>query len=158
LKSSVISFTMAGRRAIQVFNRQRGERIDLGWLRRFAPLALAECEAEGIAPGVPLEGLREIEVTLVSDKTIAGVHRQFMNVPGATDVITFEHGEIVIGARTAAGYAREHGQLLEHEIGLYIIHGILHLNGHDDLAEPAASRMKEAQARILERVLGFSRA
>ena len=107
------------------------------------------------APGAPLEGLEEIEVSIVSDRTIAAVHKRFMDIAGATDVITFEHGEIVISAQTAGRYAEEYGQPLEHELGLYIIHGILHLNGHDDLEEPAASRMKAAQGEILGRVLGI---
>ncbi len=72
---------------------------------------------------------------------------------GATDVITFEHGEIIISAETADRYAREHGQRIEHEIGLYIVHGILHLNGYDDLEEPAAARMREKQEGVLRRAL-----
>jgi probable rRNA maturation factor len=149
---------MAARRTIHVYNRQRTVRFDLPWLRRFAQVALAECEGEGIAPGTPLEALAEIEVSIVSDRAIADVHRRFMNIAGATDVITFEHGEIIISAETAARYAREYGQHLEHELGLYIIHGILHLNGHDDLAEPAAARMKERQEVTLRRVLRTFRA
>jgi probable rRNA maturation factor len=144
---------MAASRAIHLFNRQRTVRFDLPWLRRLAPIALAECEREGIAPGTPLESLAEIEVSIVSDRAIANVHRRFMNIPGPTDVITFEHGEIVISAETAARYALEYNQRLEHELALYIIHGLLHLNGHDDLAEPAASRMKQTQSALLRRVL-----
>ena len=146
---------MAADRAIQLHNRQRSIRYDLVWLRRFAAIALAQCEACGIAAGAPLEGLEEIEVSIVSDRAIAAVHKRFMDIAGATDVITFEHGEIVISAQTAARYAEEVGQPLEHELGLYIIHGILHLNGHDDLEEPAASRMKEVQGEILRRALGI---
>jgi probable rRNA maturation factor len=140
-------------RAIHLHNRQRAIRYDLPWLRRFAAAALAECESEGIAPGAPLEGLGEIEVSIVSDRAIAAVHKRFMDIPGPTDVLTFEHGEIIISAQTAARYAGEYRQPLEHELGLYIIHGILHLNGHDDIAEPAASRMKAGQSAILQRVL-----
>jgi len=140
-------------RAIQLYNRQRGIRFDLAWLRGFAPIALAECEREGLVSGAPLESLDEIEVSFVSDRAIADVHRRFMNIAGATDVITFEHGEIIISVATAARYAEEFGQSLEHELGLYIIHGILHLNGCDDLAEPAATRMKETQFAVLRRVL-----
>jgi len=144
---------MPSPRAILLYNRQRTIPFDIAWLRRFAPVALAQCEAAATCPGVPLESLEEIEVSIVSDRAIADVHRRFMNIAGATDVITFEHGEIIISAQTAARYGQEYGQKLEHELGLYIIHGILHLNGHDDLAEPAASRMKETQAAILRRVL-----
>jgi probable rRNA maturation factor len=144
---------MAAPRAIHLHNRQRKIQFDLPWLRRFAPLALAACEAEGIVPGTPLESLSEIEVSIVSDRAIAQVHQRFMNIAGPTDVITFEHGEIIIGAGTAARQAREYGQPIEHELSLYILHGILHLNGHDDLAEPAATRMKETQTALLRRLL-----
>jgi probable rRNA maturation factor len=75
-----------------------------------------------------------------------------MALEGATDVITFEHGELVISAETAARHAGDYAQRLEHELGLYIIHGILHLNGYDDLEEPAAARMLERQRSLLERV------
>ena len=144
---------LSAHRSIHVYNRQRGTRIDLPWLRRFAPIALAECEREAPAANAPLSSLEEIEVSIVSDRAIADVHVRFMNIAGATDVITFEHGEIIISAATAARYAQEFHQPLGHELGLYIIHGLLHLNGHDDLAEPAATRMKKTQGEILQRVL-----
>jgi probable rRNA maturation factor len=144
---------MPAHRAIHIYNRQRMHRVDLPWLRRLAPLALALCEGEGIVPGMPLDALGEVEVSIVSDRAIAQVHRQFLQITGPTDVITFEYGEIVISAETAARYAAQYNQPLVHEIGLYIIHGVLHLNGHDDLAEPAASRMKQTQTAILKRVL-----
>jgi probable rRNA maturation factor len=122
-------------------------------VRRVAKEALRECEAAGVAKGGALEGLAEIEVSVVSDRAIAEVHERFMSIAGATDVITFEHGEIVIGAQTAARQAREYGQGIEEELGLYIIHGLLHLNGHDDLAAPAWARMRKAQAALLARTL-----
>ena len=123
------------------------------WLRRFAPVALERCEGEGIARGAPLESLAEIEVSIVSDRAIAGVHRRFMNIPGPTDVITFDHGEILISAPTAALYAEHTAQPLEHELGLYILHGLLHLNGHDDRSSAGASRMRRTQSALLRRLL-----
>jgi len=144
---------MAAPRAIHVYNRQRSVRFNLAWLRKFAELALRACEREGIAPGAPLENLNELEVSIVSDRVIAEVHRKFMGIEGSTDVITFEHGEIVISTQTAGRQSREHGQSLEHELGLYIVHGILHLNGYDDLEKRAASRMKKTQAGILRQCL-----
>jgi len=144
---------MAASRAIHLYNRQRTIRFDLPWLRCFAPLALAACEGEGIAHGEPLEALAEIEVSIVSDRAIAALHRRFMGIPGPTDVLTFDHGEIIISAPTAARYAAEYSQPLEHELALYLIHGLLHLNGCDDLAAPAKSRMQKAQSAILRRVL-----
>jgi probable rRNA maturation factor len=148
---------MAAPRAIQVFNRQRAVKLDLPWLRRLATLALAGMEGEGIIKGTALENLREIDVTILSDRAIARIHRDFMDIPGPTDVLTFEHGEILISAQTAAKYAEEFHHPLPHELLLYIIHGLLHLDGYDDLKEPAAALMKKTQSEILRRTLAAFR-
>jgi probable rRNA maturation factor len=94
-----------------------------------------------------------VEVAIVSDRVIADVHRRFMNIPGATDVITFEHGEIVVSAQTAASQAAQYGHTVDQELALYIIHGLLHLNGYDDQTQSDASRMRRAQERILQTCL-----
>jgi probable rRNA maturation factor len=118
-------------------------------------MALEECEGERIGTGAPLGLLGELEVSIVSDRVIAEVHRRFMNIEGATDVITFEHGEIVISAATAERQGKEHEQRLEEELGLYIIHGILHLAGYEDVTDKDAAQMKKKQEEILDLVLGI---
>lgn len=143
---------MGKARRIEVYNRQRKVRFDLGWLRRFAAAALGVCEKEGMGR-MALDGLEEIEVSVVGDRVIAEVHERFMHVPGATDVITFEHGEIVTSAETAARYAAEHGGKLEEELGLYVVHGLLHLRGFDDRTADDAARMRTAQHRCMEKAL-----
>ncbi len=133
---------------ISLQNRQRAIRVDLPWLRRFAALALApaaDCSDDG---RFALRALEEIEVTLVSDRTIARIHQEFMSMPDATDVITFEHGELIISAETARRRAPEFGLRLEEEIALYTVHGLLHLNGFEDADPKDASRMRAAQSRI----------
>ena len=134
---------------ISVHNRQRKVRVALAWLRRFAPVALTECLPRPAGAGGPLPRLGEVEVTLVSDATIARVHRDFMDIPGATDVITFGHGEIVISAETARANAAHYGRPLDEEIALYIVHGLLHLNGYEDKEPEAAARMHRLQEQIL---------
>ena len=75
-----------------------------------------------------------------------------MGIPGATDVITFGHGEIVLSAATAERQARENGEERNREVARYIVHGLLHLNGHED-ADPAdATTLWQAQETILEAV------
>ena len=76
-----------------------------------------------------------------------------MNIPGATDVITFDHGEIVISAETALENSRIHGKTLEEELALYMIHGLLHLKGFDDKESGAAAEMDREQQRILAQCL-----
>ena len=138
---------------ISVHNRQRKVRVALPWLRRFALLALAECLRHPAHAKTPLPRLGEVEATLVSDATIARVHRDFMDIPGATDVITFDHGEIVISAETAQANAARYGRSLDEELALYIVHGLLHLNGYEDKKPADAARMRRLQERILAECL-----
>jgi probable rRNA maturation factor len=139
--------------SIQVHNRQRAVRIRLPWLRKFAPIALAKCREHSADGHFALRKIEEVEVAIVSDRIIADVHQRFMNIPGPTDVITFEHGEIVTSAETAASYAKQYHHGVDEELALYIIHGLLHLNGYDDLTRSDAARMRRTQQHILEACL-----
>ena len=145
--------TSEPRMEITLHNRQRKVRFSLERLQRLAPLALERCVAD---PEAQFPSLDEVEVTFVSDATISRVHKQFMNIPGPTDVITFDHGEIVIGAETAQAYAAASGKTLEEELALYIVHGLLHLAGYDDREPEAAARMHRTQERILSACLARS--
>ena len=96
----------------------------------------------------------EILVVLVSDQKISAIHEQFMGIAGATDVITFQHGEIVISVETAAKQAVEYGSDLLHELRLYIAHGLLHLAGYDDHTEDGFREMAKLQNELVQRVVG----
>lgn len=138
---------------IQLRNLQRRVALDLAWLRRFAGVALEQCRDRSADERFALRGLDEISVAIVSDRRIAQVHEEFMNVQGATDVITFDYGEIVISAETARRAAGKFGGRVEHEIGLYLMHGLLHLNGFDDRTRADRARMFRAQGRIMKACL-----
>jgi probable rRNA maturation factor len=101
-----------------------------------------------------LRGLPAVTIVLVSDRRIAQLHDQFMSDPAPTDVITFQHGEIVISAETARREARLRGLPLPREIALYAIHGLLHLAGWSDLRSADAAEMRAAQGKILRRAAG----
>ena len=124
-------------------------KLDTAWLVRFSKIALAECLKHPLHKGTVLAGLENVDVIIVSDRVIAHVHRRFMNVEGPTDVITFNHGEIIISAPTAQIHAAKYGKPLDQEIGLYIIHGLLHLNGYTDKATEKARAMQKMQNKIL---------
>jgi len=132
---------------IALRNRQRAVRLKTRWLKGLAELAHRRCcEVPGSGP---LGHLQEISVAIVSDLSIARLHSQFMRITGPTDVLTFDHGEIVISAETAAAHARRLSQPVELEIALYTVHGLLHLNGYDDRTPRDAMRMRRMQTRIL---------
>ncbi len=112
------------------------------------PLVIAEP-----GPEVPvLPGLMEVEISFITDEAIAKVHAEFLEDPTPTDVITFAHGEILISTETAIRQAADHGQAPEREVALYLIHGLLHLNGHEDESETGFLMMKRLQEGILNSV------
>lgn len=96
-----------------------------------------------------LSELDLVEASLVDDETIARVHLDFMDIPGATDVITFHHGEILVSVETAVVQAREHGEELEREIFRYLVHGLLHLQGHTDTEPDKRAAMHEVQEALV---------
>ena len=84
---------------------------------------------------------------------MAALHRQFCGIPGSTDVLTFQHGEIVISADMAATQARTFGTNVTVEIQLYVLHGLLHLAGFDDVTPSKRRQMHELQERLMTTVL-----
>jgi probable rRNA maturation factor len=98
----------------------------------------------------------ELSVVFMTDAALARLHGDFLDDPRTTDVITFEGdptlgtaGEICVSADTAAAYARAQARDFSAELTLYLVHGWLHLAGHDDL-QPAKKRaMRRAEARAM---------
>lgn len=103
-------------------------------------------------PGSPLFSLEEVEVTLVNDAVIAAVHVEFMDIEGATDVITFDHGEILISTETAGVQGAENGNSIERETALYVVHGLLHLAGYADKTPADFKQMAQLQEQVLATV------
>jgi probable rRNA maturation factor len=137
---------------ITVHNRQRAMRVPLAALQEFARRALRECLE---IPKKRLSGLAsvaELSVILVSNRRMAELHRRFLHLPGPTDVITFQHGEIFISAETALSHARRFGNSLEGELRLYIAHGLLHLHGFDDKDSDDAAEMNRTQEKLMASV------
>jgi probable rRNA maturation factor len=100
----------------------------------------------------PILDLDEIEVTLVGDSVISEVHREFMSIDEPTDVITFDHGEILISTETATTQAAENQNSPEKETATYIIHGLLHLAGYADKAPEEFAEMAALQQGILDKI------
>lgn len=132
---------------ISVRNLQRKIPVDLKQLQSFAERAFAFCQH------IKRQGsdeFQEIVIVLISDERMAKLHRQFLNQPGPTDVITFQHGEIFISVSTAKRQARQFGTPTQREIELYIAHGLLHLHGFDDRTPGQRRKMRAAEAAVLD--------
>jgi probable rRNA maturation factor len=137
---------------IRVLNRQRKYPTPANDLSTFsqqlAPLVLKVAREE-----LP----EQVLVVLVSDRKIAAIHEQFMGIAGPTDVITFQHGEIVVSVETAAKQASEYETDLLHELRLYITHGLLHLAGYDDHSEKGFREMSKLQNELVAKIVNAAR-
>jgi probable rRNA maturation factor len=139
-----------------VGNNQQRTEIPEAWLtalEKGGALAAKEILARHVATGdAPLPEHDCVEVALVDDETSARVHEQFMGIEGETDVITFHHGEIVIGVEVAFRQAAENGEPPLRELFRYIVHGLLHLAGHEDEEPADRERMEAAQEPLVARL------
>jgi len=125
-------------------------------LEKLVTAALPHCLQIARKHHAELSSLPGIEITVLGARAMARVHRDFLGIPGPTDVITFPYGEILVCAPIAAERAREFGHDTTTELALYAIHGLLHLSGHDDITPTQEKRMAAAQEKILAAVLKIS--
>ncbi len=141
---------MAGPTEIVVANRQRARRLDRRLALELARWAANELKVESVQLGFHF----------VTANEMARVHQQFMGIRGSTDVITFDHGsqppdsihgEVFISVEDAVAHAREFKTTWQDEVARYVIHGILHLLGHDDLEPRVRARMKREENRLLKK-------
>jgi probable rRNA maturation factor len=90
----------------------------------------------------------ELSVLLVDEDTMSAYHHKFMGEPGPTDVLSFPMdelrapepdeepplgllGDIVLCPTVTAAQAADGGRTPEEEADYLLIHGLLHLLGHD---------------------------
>jgi probable rRNA maturation factor len=137
---------------VQIWNRQRRVACEVGRLREFVGRARPECLAE-VGPGQAVLGeLATLEVSLVGEAAMCRVHRRFFADPSPTDVITFPHGEILLGVERIAENAREFGELFERELQRCLLHGLLHLQGYEDGTAAKRKVMFARQEKLLRKL------
>jgi probable rRNA maturation factor len=134
--------------SIEVRNLQRTVRISIRRLQRFANIACALAWKHK-QPGAEIASVPAISVLIASDRRMAALHKEFCGLAGPTDVLTFQHGEIVISAETATRQARIFHSNPMAEIQLYLLHGLLHLAGFDDVTARQQKRMQRLQKKLL---------
>lgn len=137
---------------VEIFAHHEHQPLHIEHWHELASQALPLVVAQAKSSGAPVRHLEEVEISLVSDESIAKVHGEFLADPTPTDVITFQHGEILISLDTAMRQAAENSEPYEREVTRYIVHGLLHLAGWDDREEAERKAMHEVQERILAAV------
>jgi probable rRNA maturation factor len=117
----------------------------------------------------------EISLALVDDAAIHRINRDFLGHDHPTDVISFVlecgreppgqpgsrpdatvaaagghlEGELVVSTETAVREALVHGWSAADELLLYVVHGLLHLCGYDDLTDEARPLMRTREREML---------
>lgn len=137
---------------VAVANRQRRLQINT---RRLAEIAERALELVG---GKQLH----LGIVLVNDAAIARLNAQYHDTPGATDILSFDYGEgqgeLIISAEHAVSQAKRYRTTAARELVLYVVHGILHLHGYNDLTATERRRMRAAERRLVSQLgkhLGF---
>jgi probable rRNA maturation factor len=149
---------------LSIRNRQCTRRVDLRLLRQITIFCLKEIFGESQF---------ELGIHLVGAEEMAAVNEKFLQHSGSTDVITFDysegragcpqpadgamrtsrptlHGEIFISIDDAVSQSKEFKATWQSELVRYVVHGILHLRGFDDLNLVARKKMKREENRVVD--------
>ncbi len=131
---------------VTVTNRQRRLKVNTRWLAEVARRALEFVE----------DANSQISIVLVTDTTMAELNENYHATAGPTDILTFDYGEgqgeLIISVEHAMSHARRFRTTLRHELALYIVHGILHLHGYNDVTPRERRRMRAAERRLMVRL------
>ena len=117
-----------------------------------AVLALA-VESEGFM-------IQRLSIVLADHATVHELNREWLGHDYETDVVSFSldeaaladkriDGEIYVDLDTAAERAPDFGASFEAETLRYVLHGLLHLMGHDDATEEQRAAMRVLEDRYL---------
>ena len=90
-----------------------------------------------------------VVIAVVPDSRMRQLHRRAFADRSTTDVLAWPPGEIAVCVDTARRESARRGHALHAELALYVVHGILHLAGHDDHARRPRERMWRRQREIL---------
>lgn len=109
----------------------------------------------------------ELELLFTNDRSMALYNADIVGHEGTTDVITlswFDDPEglfpgdpeliLIVNPDAAAreGAERENSSY-SFELALYLVHGMLHAAGEDDLEEETARSMRAAEKRVMDQLL-----
>lgn len=104
----------------------------------------------------------DLSIVLTDDARLQELNRDYLGIDAPTDVLSFPAsetdpetgaryiGDILISMARAQSQASSAGHPVEAEVQLLVVHGVLHLLGHDHDDPQKKARMWKAQAEILD--------
>ena len=102
----------------------------------------------------------EVSITLVDDKQIHRINKQYRGIDKPTNVLSFELGDdillgdIFISLDTVVREAKAAHISVEEHIAHMVVHGMLHLQGYDHIKDKDAKIMEDKEVKILKK-LGY---
>lgn len=123
------------------------------------PLLEQAARAALMHQGEPSES--ELSILLTDDARLQALNHKYLGIDAPTDVLSFPAsetdpetgarylGDILISVPRAQAQAEAAGHPLEAEVQLLVVHGVLHLLGHDHAEAEEKARMWKAQTEIL---------
>jgi probable rRNA maturation factor len=113
-----------------------------------------ELEAFARQLSAELAGARPFCALVTTDARLQALNREFRGLDASTDVLSFPSGDaagslgdIAISIGHARRQAREHGHDAATEIRVLLLHGLLHLLGHDHESDRGQMRRLETRLR-----------
>lgn len=106
-------------------------------------------------------GVGELTLTFVDATEIEQLNVEFMGVSGPTDVLSFPMddepmlgvptilGDIVVCPEVASSQFTDHAGTFDDEIALLVVHGVLHILGHDHAEPDETALMREREIALL---------
>ncbi len=107
----------------------------------------------------------EVCLVLADDATVRDLNRAYRGLDRPTNVLSFAGldadqapgaprllGDVVIALETARRESAEVGRSLTDHFSHLVVHGMLHLLGHDHATESEAQQMEDLEARVLGRL------
>ncbi len=106
----------------------------------------------------------DLSIILTNDRRLHELNLNYLGIDAPTDVLSFPAsetdpetgaryiGDILISLPRAESQAAAADHALEAEVQLLVVHGVLHLLGHDHAQAEDKARMWKAQADVLEKL------
>lgn len=123
--------------------------------------------AAAVAAGLPVEEDWDLEILFTNDRSMARYNAELVGHSGTTDVITFSYFddaenlfpgevaiELIINPDAAAREAEKRGISYSQELALYLVHGLLHSAGEDDLDPVSRRRMRRREREVMDVLRG----
>ena len=121
--------------------------------------ALPEAERlAALAAGAALEGeVADLVVLLSDDETVRDLNARYRGKDSPTNVLSFPAaetarphlGDVVLAHGVCAREAEAQGKTLADHLSHLVVHGVLHLRGHDHEIDAEAAAMEDAERTIL---------